>query len=345
MNRLNSTLARRNRTMPAWGPAVGLVLALLAALFVSSAASLASGAMRLPILEVVTVLFGGGDDTSRMIVLNLRMPRVAAAALVGAALAVSGALMQGVFRNSLASPDLMGVGGGASVAAVAFLTLTGGKFSIHLLPPVAMAGAFAAAALIYVLAWRQGAAPYRLILVGIGISAAAAALTTFLLLTGPSYMASQVLSWLTGTVYGTSRDHIAALLPWVAVLLPAAWAMSRHLDILSLGDPTAIGLGSAVHKTRLLLLAVSVSLAGAAVGIAGAIGFVGLMSPHMARRLAGTRHRIVLPVSALVGAILLVLADLAGRLLFAPLDLPAGIFTAAFGAPFFFYLLYRKRRS
>lgn len=333
-SRLGGTAGRKT------GPLVYLPILL----FGLVVASLSAGAMRIPFAEVAVTLLGFGEDTTRMVVFNLRMPRVAAAALVGAAMAVSGAIMQGVFRNSLASPDLLGIGGGASVAAVAFMTVTAGAFSIHWLPLVAAGGAFAAAALIYVLAWRQGADPFRMVLIGIGISTATAALTTFLLLSGPAHLALQVLNWLTGTVYGTSKQHVAALLPWIAILLPLACAKARHLDVLSLGDPAAIGLGSAVHRTRLALLALGVAMAGAAVGIAGAISFIGLMAPHMARRLAGIRYALVIPVSALVGAILLVLADLAGRLLFAPLDLPAGVFTAAFGAPFFFYLLYAKRR-
>ncbi|WP_166241365.1 FecCD family ABC transporter permease [Paenibacillus turpanensis] len=323
--------------------AAGLGLALLAVLFALIVVSASTGTTRIPFLEAAAVLLGGGDEAQRMIIFNLRLPRTLAAVLVGSALAVSGALMQGVFRNPLASPDLMGVSGGASVLVVGFLTVTASRYSIHLLPFIAVCGAFGAAAMIYALAWKRGVGTFRLLLIGVGVSTAASALTTFLLISGPAYMASQVLNWLTGTLYGTSKEYVWTLLPWAAVFIPAAWAMSRHLNVLALGDATAVGLGSAVNRTRLLLLFFSVALAGASVGIAGNVSFVGLIAPHMARSLVGNNHARMIPISALLGALLLVLADLAGRTLFSPYDLPAGIFTAAFGAPFFFYLLYKRK--
>ncbi|WP_245948214.1 FecCD family ABC transporter permease [Paenibacillus sambharensis] len=321
---------------------VTLCTVLTAILFGTTAWSVSVGSMNLPVLEVAATLLGGGDETDRRLIFSLRLPRILVAAMVGAGLAVAGAIMQGIFRNPLAAPDIIGINGGASAAAAAFLLFMSGQYSIHLLPVAAFAGAAGAAALIYALAWKNGASPFRLILIGIGISSAASALTTFLLISGDSYRAVQIVSWLTGTVYGKSLEHVYALIPWVAVLIPLAWGMSRHLDVLALGDATATGVGSDVQRTRLVLLMIGVALAGACVGIAGGIAFIGLMAPHMARRLAGIRHRAIIPVSALLGAILLVLADLAGRTLFAPQSLPAGIFTAGFGAPFFFYLLLKR---
>ncbi|WP_411551485.1 FecCD family ABC transporter permease [Paenibacillus lautus] len=318
------------------------LLALLLGLLVVLSVSL--GASRLPFRDVIAALFGAGEDQTSLLIHKLRLPRVLVAALVGSALGAAGAVMQGVFRNPLASPDIMGVNGGASVAAVAFLTLTGSRYSIYWLPAVAIAGAFIAAALIYLLGWKRGASPIRLVLIGVGIATAMSALTTFLLISGPAFKATQVLNWLSGTIYGLSTPHLLALLPWVAVLLPIGWLMSRHLDVLALGDATAAGLGNPVQRTRLVQLLISVALAGGAVGIAGGIGFVGLMAPHMARMLVGIRYGTLIPVSALVGAIIVVGSDMAGRLMFMPYDLPAGIFTAAIGAPFFFYLLYTKRQ-
>lgn len=321
-------------------------LSLAVLLFAAVVGSVAVGANPISPRIVVAALFGFADDPgSEMIVMKLRLPRTLAACLIGAALAVSGVLMQSVFRNPLASPDLMGANGGASVAAVAFLTLTGGRYSVHWLPAVAAAGAFAAALLIYALAWSRSVSPYRLLLIGIGVAAAASALTTFLLISGPAYLASQVVNWLTGTVYGMSWMHVYAMLPWMLVFLPCSWAMFRQMNVLSLGDETAAGLGAAPAGIRLLLLLFSVSLAGAAVGIAGGIGFIGLMAPHMARLLVGSAHGPLVPASALIGAVMLIGADVAGRTVFAPLDMPAGVFTAALGAPFFFALLYfRKER-
>ncbi|WP_020615692.1 FecCD family ABC transporter permease [Paenibacillus daejeonensis] len=320
-----------------------LLIAAIAVLWILTVLSIAYGALSLPIFEVVAAFFGGGDPQSHMLVHRLRLPRTLVAILVGGGLGVAGALMQGVFRNPLASPDIMGVGGGASAAAVAFLTLTGGAFSIHWLPVAAISGAFVTAALIYILGWRGGSSPHRLILIGVGISTAMSALTTFLLISGSSFKASQVLNWLTGTVYGASWVEVYVLLPWVAVCLPLAWLTARKLNVLALGDPVASGLGDPVNRSRLFVLLISVLLAGAAVGMAGAVGFIGLMAPHIARSLVGVRYQWIIPMSALIGASLMVGADMIGRLAFMPYDLPAGIFTAAIGAPFFFYLLYRSR--
>lgn len=321
-----------------------IVIVLFILLVGLAAASISLGSIRIPVGELVQILVGGGKDTYRLIVIDLRLPRVVAAILIGSALAVSGAVLQGVIRNPLASPDLLGISGGASVAALGFMTLYAGRFSIHWVPLLAIAGAFAAAFTIYLLAWKRGVSPYRLVLIGIGISTAMGALTTFILISGPSYLASQLLGWMTGTVYGTSWKHVAALVPWIALFIPLAMARSRELNVQALGDGAAIGLGSAIQSSRLLLIVYSVALSGASVGIAGTISFIGLMAPHMARRLVGPTHGILLPASAIIGSLILVAADLAGRLLFEPLDIPAGVFTAGIGAPFFLFLLFRGKK-
>lgn len=320
------------------------LLSLLSASLLLSLVSLSLGSIRVPLPEVIQSLFGGGEQQFAMIIMQFRLPRVLAALLVGTALAVAGALLQGIIRNPLASPDVLGVTGGASVSVVAFMTLAAGM-SIHLIPFVAIAGAGITAALNYVLAWRRGVSPYRLVMIGIGISTATAALTTFLLISGPAYLAPQVLNWTTGSLYGTNWTYIGMLWPWIALFLPLALLFARELDVQALGEETALGLGSRLQRSRLLMLAISVALAGAAVGVAGSLSFIGLIAPHMARRLVGHSYRAVLPAAALCGAILLLAADLAGRLLFQPLDIPAGVFTAGIGAPFFMYLLMRRRRS
>jgi len=305
---------------------------------------LSIGGANVPLKEVVLSLLGRNDQGSDLIVMKLRMPRILAALLVGAALAVSGALLQGVVRNPLASPDLMGVTGGASVAAVAFMTLFQG-YSVHWIPVVAIGGAFVAAAINYVLAWSKGVSPMRLVLIGIGISTAAGALTMFLLISGPAYLAAQVLNWMTGSVYGTNWTYIQALWPWVALFVPLALLYAKELNVQSLGDAAAIGLGSRLQLHRIIVIGISVALAGAAVGVAGTLSFIGLLAPHMARRLAGRSHARIIPISALLGANLLMLSDLAGRTLFQPLDIPAGVFTAGIGAPFFLYLLMRRGKA
>lgn len=320
------------------------LMSLLAGCLLLSLLSLSLGSVRVPLLQVLQSLFGGGEQQFAMIVMQFRLPRVLAALLVGAALAVAGALLQGIIRNPLASPDVLGVTGGASVSVVAFMTLATGV-TVHAIPFVAIVGAGITATLNYVLAWRRGVSPYRLVMIGIGISTATAALTTFLLISGPAYLAAQVLNWTTGSLYGTNWTYIGMLWPWMALFLPLSLLFARELDVQALGEETALGLGSRLQRSRLLVLAISVALAGAAVGVAGSLSFIGLIAPHMARRLVGHSFRVVLLTAALCGAIILLAADLAGRMLFQPLDIPAGVFTAGIGAPFFMYLLMRRQRN
>ncbi|WP_254450345.1 FecCD family ABC transporter permease [Cohnella herbarum] len=305
---------------------------------------LSLGGVTIPLKEIILSLVGRNAEGSDLIIMQFRLPRIVAALLIGAALAVSGAVLQGVIRNPLASPDLVGITGGASVAVVAFMTLFTG-YSIHWIPWIAVAGAFVTALLSYALAWSKGVSPFRLVLIGLGISTAMGALTMFLLISGPAYLAAQVLNWMTGSIYGTNWSYINALWPWIAVFFPLTLWHARELNVQSLGDEIAVGLGNRLQLSRLVFIFYSVALAGAAVGVAGTISFIGLLAPHMARRLAGRSYRILIPVSALLGAILLLLADLAGRMLFQPLDIPAGVFTAGIGAPFFMYLLFRRKKG
>ncbi|GED70528.1 iron ABC transporter permease [Brevibacillus reuszeri] len=327
---------------PAWKNAT-IVSALAAAALVLAVLCLSLGSISVPIRDVILSLVGMNEEGSDLIIRQFRLPRIVAALLIGAALAVSGSLLQGVIRNPLASPDLLGVSGGASVAVVAFMTVFTG-YSIHFVPVIAIVGAFAVAVVNYLFAWKQGVTPSRLVLIGIGISMAMSALTMFLLLSGPAYLAAQVLNWMTGSLYGTNWSYIMAIWPWIVVIIPLSLLWAKELDIQALGEETAIGLGSRLQMSRLAAMLLSVALAGVAVGIAGTISFIGLLAPHMARKLVGNRYGIVIPTAALIGAIVLLLADLAGRMLFLPLDIPAGVFTAGVGAPFFLYLLFRRKR-
>ncbi|MEK4347096.1 FecCD family ABC transporter permease [Paenibacillus sp. FSL P4-0184] len=305
--------------------------------------SLSVGGVSVPLKEVLASLTGRNAEASNLIIMQFRLPRIVAAILIGAALAVAGALLQGVIRNPLASPDLLGVTGGASVAVVAFMTFVTG-YSIHWVPFIAIGGALVATTINYVFAWKKGVSPFRLVLIGIGISTAMGALTTFLLISGPAYLAAQVLNWMTGSIYGTNWSYIEVLWPWVAVFIPLSLLLAKELNVQSLGEDVARGLGSRLQLSRMILLFYSVALAGAAVGVAGTISFIGLMAPHIARMLVGNSYKLIILVSALIGAIILLLADLAGRMLFQPLDVPAGVFTAGIGAPFFMYLLFKRKK-
>lgn len=198
--------------------------------------------------------------------------------------------------------------------------------------------------MIYLLAWRKGDSPIRMILVGVGLQAIAVAGTTLMITFGDIYDVQRALIWLTGSVYARSWAELKALLPWLLLFSPLALLLARHLNILNLGEEVARGLGSRVEWQRGLLLLAAVALAGASVAAAGTIGFVGLMAPHFARRLVGPLHEGLLPTAGLVGGLMVVAADLVGRTLFAPIELPCGLITAVTGAPFFVYLLYRQNK-
>jgi len=320
-------------------------LALLLACAVVMVISTGMGEMYISPLDVVGSALGIGSEDHAMVIQKLRLPRIVLALLVGASLAASGAILQGMIRNPMASPDIVGVTGGASVAAVAFLTYMAGTVSIRLLPIAAMIGAAVVSITLYLLAWKKGVTPIRLILVGIGMSSLMSAATTMMIVFSPKNDANQAYLWLTGSVYAANWENVMTVLPWTVVLLPMAFLMSRHVNIGQLGDDVAASSGSRVELNRLLLLLLSVALAGAAVSVAGGIGFVGLIAPHMARKLVGSSFDSVLPVSAILGGLIVMLADLVGRTFFLPLDVPVGVFTAGVGAPFFIYLLYTRRNA
>ncbi|OLF53849.1 FecCD family ABC transporter permease [Pseudomonas chlororaphis] len=319
-----------------------LMLALaLTALVMLGALSL--GTLNLSPLTVLELLWHGGDPRLLLIVEQLRLPRLALAALVGAALAVSGLILQSIIRNPLASPDLLGITSGASAAAVLYLSFFALALGPRFLPLAAMAGAALAALAIYLLAWKQGTSPLRLVLIGVGVSALLTAVTTFILVFSPLTTTLSAYVWLTGSVYGASWPEPRALAGWLLAILPLLAWLARQVRVQQLDDALAQGIGVRVQWLRAGLLLVSVALAGAAVAWGGAIAFVGLIAPHIAKRLVPPGFAGQALMAALIGANLVVLADLIGRTLFLPLDLPAGIFVAVLGTPFFLYLLINQR--
>jgi iron complex transport system permease protein len=291
--------------------------------------------------DVVRALVGQGESRHEFIVTDLRLPRALVAFLVGAALAVSGAILQGLTRNPLAAPEIIGVTAGANVAAVIVIVALPDT-PIAYLSLAAFAGAVCATALVYALAWRGGSPPVRVVLVGIGITAVGYAVVTAVISSVDELIhASQLVTFTAGSVYGTGWTELAILGPVVLVLMTLAVTSARHLDALRLGDELASGLGARVARRRLGLLALGAALAAAAVATAGPVSFVGLMAPHIARRLVGAAHLAVVPVAAMAGGTIVIVADALARTLFAPVDIPVGVMTAAVGAPYFVYLLYR----
>lgn len=327
--------------------ALALGLLLLALTLGLSVLALGLGAVQTPAADVLGVLLGRGDDLTRQLVLELRAPRILTALLTGAMFAASGAMMQGVIRNPLASPDLIGVGAGAGLAATLFL-LAWPDAPVGGLPWAAFTGAWGGFGLVLLLSreWtglqQNRLHPVRLALVGVAVAAALGAWQQLVLVRAPDGLGA-ALSFLTGTVYGADTARVMRLLPWALVLLPASLLLVRTLDVLNLGEDLATSLGTRVNAARLLCLTVAVALAGAAVTGAGVLGFVGLLAPHLSRLLVGGKHARLLPIAMLLGALLVLAADTLGRALLPPLEVPAGIFTTLVGAPYFLYLLRKTR--
>lgn len=327
---------------------MAVTVAVLVAALVVGVLALSVGDFPLAPTDVLRALVGGGDAGTRLVVLELRAPRVVVGLLAGAALALAGALTQTVVRNPLASPDVLGVTSGAAFGAVAAIVLGGGTYEVSAgllrlgVPAAATIGGLAAAALVVGLSWRGGLAPGRLVLVGVGLATAVTALTSWLLVVAKVNDAARASVWLAGSVSSRGWDQAVPLAVSFAVLAPTALLLGRPLSIVELGDDVAATLGVRVRATALATAAVAVGLTAAAVAAAGAIGFVGLVVPQVLRRLAGTT-RPPLAASACGGALLVGGADLVGRLLWT-WEVPVGLGTAAIGAPYLIWLLLRERR-
>ncbi len=326
---------------------VAVPLLALLVLVLAAAVSLGRGDYPIGVLDVLRVLVGAGDDTQRFIVLELRAPRIAVAVLVGVALGVSGALIQTFARNPLASPDILGVTGGAAIGAVAVIVLGGTTTAGELLgglglPTAALAGGLLMALLVFGLAWRQGLDGYRLVLIGIGLSAMAQAVVRYLLTRSTIQDAAVANVWITGSLNGRGWDQALPLAVALLVLLPVSLALGRVLGALQFGDDTARGLGVRVPLAQAVTVVVAVALAAVAVSAAGPIAFVALVVPQIAVRLTGGARPPLL-AAGLLGALLLVASDLVARTVL-PDSFPVGVVTAVVGAPYLLWLLVRGRR-
>jgi ABC-type enterobactin transport system permease subunit len=324
---------------------VAVPLVALLVLVLLSAASLGRGDFPMGIGEVLRTLAGAGERAQEFIVLELRAPRIVLGLLVGLALGIAGALFQTFARNPLASPDVLGITQGASVGAVAAIVLGGGSGSFLGglgVPFAALAGALLTGLLLIVATWRAGIDGYRLVLVGIALWSAMAALIDWLLTNAEIYDAASAYVWITGSLNARTWDHAAPLALSVLVLVPLALAAGRVLSVLQFGDDTARGLGVRLPLAQAVVVLVAVLLVATAVSAAGPITFVALVVPQIAVRLTGG-SRPPLLASGLLGAVLVLGADLVTRTLL-PQALPVGILTAAIGAPYLLWLLVRGRR-
>ncbi len=302
-------------------------------------ASLLFGSADISFGVILHTLMGNVQTTDEMVIWNIRFPRNIVGALVGANLAVSGAILQAVMKNPLADPGIVGVSSGAGLAGVIMLIFM--PEASLLLTPVAFIGAMLSAAAVYALAWKNGIRPSRIILAGVAVSAFLGSGISALLVFYSDKVQGALL-WMVGGLSARSWPQVESLFPYTILGLVFAICGCKALTILSLGDETARGLGLPVEKVRFTMTAVAALLAAGAVSIAGLIGFVGLVVPHIVRLIVGTDYKYVVPGSAILGAGVLVFCDTLGRVLFSPIEIPAGIIMAFLGAPFFLYLLRRS---
>ncbi|GLC81902.1 FecCD family ABC transporter permease [Lacrimispora brassicae] len=321
----------------------------LSLLILSALISLNTGYSRLSPSEVLRAMIGGGREKENLILFSFRLPRIALSMLVGAGLAVSGCLLQGVTKNPLADPGLLGIHSGAGLMVVLYVLFVGPQSSLAVftLPVLALVGAGGAAALVYFLAWKKGPglSPVSMVMTGIAVQAGLSALTTLLVVKLDDTQYAFVSSWQTGSIWGANWMFVLALLPWLCILFPASLCKAGILDVMNLGDETAAGLGVSVNKERRKLLLMAAALAGACVSVSGSISFVGLMAPHITRRMVEPRHGIALPVCALLGALLVSAADTIARVVIQPSSLPTGVVVSIIGAPYFIYLLSRREKE
>jgi iron complex transport system permease protein len=319
---------------------VGLWISLIVALFVAALAGTVFGTLDLGVVDAARALVGKGDDTARFVVRELRVPRVVLTALLGAGLGISGAALQGVLRNPLAEPYLLGVSGGAAVGAV--IAVSAGV-AFALVPIAAFAGAVSAVvvALVVAHATHSRGDPRVLVMAGVVVGAFANAAIMVLLANSDASTVRNAVWWMMGSAANASWSQAAWLAAYVVVGGGMLVAMARSLDALALGEDSAAGLGIDVEKATKRVYLTASLVAAATVAAAGLIGFVGLVVPHIARRLGAAGHRAVLLSSALVGATLVIAADLVARVALPPAELPLGAVTAVLGVPFFLITLRR----
>lgn len=332
------TVARARAAARARPRRVAFVLAALTLL--AFCVSVGVGDYPIALIDVVPALLGSGDPATVTVAQELRLPRALNGLLVGAAFGISGAIFQAIARNPLASPDILGVLYGSAVVAVFAITTAGTSFAA--LYSGALVGALGMGVLVYVLAYRHGVSPYRFVLVGMSLGLMASSVTFVLITRADLYSAAQATVWLTGSLNSAGWETVRPTGAIVLVLVPVTLALAARLRALQLGDELGRGLGVEVERSRLALLMAAMALAGAGTAAAGPVAFVAFMAAPIARRL--TRAPVTLVPAALTGALLVLVADLLGRRLFAPAEIPVGVITGIAGAPYLLWLLVRTNR-
>ncbi|WJY26250.1 MULTISPECIES: FecCD family ABC transporter permease [Sporosarcina] len=311
-------------------------------LVIAAAVSLMVGSVSFTFSEIMNGLLNADDSLERRIVWELRLPRLLIGLIIGMCLAASGSILQGIMRNPLADPGIIGVSSGAGLAATIIMIIY--PAYIMLLPAAAFLGALITALVIYAMSWKGGASPVRIILVGVAVNAVIGAAMSALMLLYSDRVQS-VLPWLAGGIAGAGWVQLGSIIWYALAALVLSVFAIPHIRILRLGDEVAKLLGHKVERSRFYLIILSTLLAGIAVSVAGLIGFVGLVVPHIMRSLVGGDHRYLLPASAIGGALLVITADTVARTAFNPIELPVGILLSFLGGPFFLYLIQKRRGS
>ncbi|MCK0469908.1 iron ABC transporter permease [Halalkalibacter sp. APA_J-10(15)] len=322
---------------------IGLLLLLI---FLTAFVGIGLGYSSVSFNRIVPTILGHGTFKEEFVFFSIRLPRIIVTILAGMALALSGAILQGITRNDLADPGIIGINSGAGVGVAVFylfFPIDAATFT-YLLPLIAFMSALLTAVAIYAFSYSRqtGLRPVRLVLIGVGFSMALSGVMIVLFSSVDPFKVDFIARWLAGNIWGDDWPFIWAVLPWLILLIPFTLYKASRLNILSLGEQVAKGVGISLEKERILLLLTAVALAASAVSVTGGIAFIGLMAPHMAKALVGPRNQLFLPVALLLGGWLLLLADTIGRNLIDPDGLSAGIMVALIGAPYFVYLLVRK---
>lgn len=325
-------------------------IVLLILVIASSILSLCWGTYKVTPMEVINTFLGNGTRLQNTAIINIRLPRLLVGVCVAVALSTAGAILQTITKNDLADTGIIGINAGAAVAAVLFITYSTGTYydklgqlSIFVLPFMAVIGAGITSFVIYMMSARGGVKPKRLLLVGIALNAGLNAFITFFTFRGGVGDYNRVLVWTSGSLWGSGWSYAKVIIPIIIVLFTIVVLQNKKLDVLSLSDELAISLGLNIEKERKKFLSLAVLLAGTATAFAGNIGFLGLISPHIARRLVGPYHKKFISVSALISVIIIVIADAVSRNLFSPIEIPVGITVSIFGVPYFVYLMMKEK--
>ena len=319
---------------------------LISLIFITFLVSLNMGSLSIKPVDVLKTLIGQGSKAQEIAIFKLRLPRIVIGILVGTALATSGAILQGVTKNDLADSGILGINSGSALFVVMYIYFMNGNvydgisnLTIFTMPIVALTGAVFAAALIYMLSWNKGINSSRLLLIGIGVNIAFSSLLTNFQHKITTQEYNIHISRTSGSNWRSNWKYVMAILPFILILMFLTIYKSRYLDALNLGDEVSTGLGIEVEKERRKLLIYAVILSGVATSVAGSIGFLGLVAPHIARKLVGPKHIKLIPTAALIGTLILLVGDTVSRNIIAPMEIPVGIVVAIIGVPYFIYLM------